>query len=193
MGERSRASERYTKQKTAAEPHDQTLTLRLMRHVATLKYDERLVRRAVLSFWLRSMAWKTPVAVVIVAALFIARLAMGDRSWVVGLLGGVAILGILMPVAVYWTHYRNSMAKFRELGNPVATLLAEETSFTLSSDAGASILKWNAVTELWCFEGLWLFLFSKAHFATIPLDAMSAEMQSYVVDRVRTAGGKVVG
>ena len=164
-----------------------------MRHVATLKYDEHLVSRAVRSYWLRSMGWKTPVAVVIVAALFVTRLAMNDRSWLVGLLGGVAMLGIVMPVAVYWTHYRNSMAKFRELGNPVATLLAEEASFTLSSDAGASILKWNAVTELWRFEGLWLFLFSKAHFATIPLDAMSAEMQSYVLDRVRAAGGKVVG
>jgi hypothetical protein len=164
-----------------------------MRHVATLKYDERLVRRAVRNFWLRSMGWKTPVAIAIIVAFLVARLAMSDRSWLVGLLGGVALIGILMPVAVYWIHYRNSMAKFRELGNSVATLLAEETSFTLSSDVGASILKWNAVTELWCFEGLWLFLFSKAHFATIPLDAVSVEMQSYVLDRVRAAGGKVVG
>jgi hypothetical protein len=164
-----------------------------MRHVATLKYDEHLVRRAVNSFWLQSLGWKTLLAAVVVTALFVARLAMNDRSWLVGLLGGMTLLAVVMSLASYWIHYRTSMAKLRELGNPVATLLAEETSFTLSSDAGASILKWNAVTELWRFEGFWLFLFSKAHFATIPLDAMSAEMQSYVVDRVRAAGGKIVG
>ena len=162
-----------------------------MRHVATLKYDQQLVSRAVLSFWLRAMGWKTFAGVAAVVALLAVRLAMGDRSWIVGLLGGVALLGVAMPVAVYWTHYRNSMTKLRDLGNPVATLLAEDNSFTLSSDAGASILKWSAVAELWRFDTFWLFLFSKAHYATIPLEGMSAEMQSYVVERVRDAGGSV--
>jgi len=163
----------------------------MTRYAATLRYDEQLVRRAVRSFWLRSMSWKTPASVAVLVALLAIRLATGDRSWLVGLLGGVLALGVLMPAVVYWAHYRASMARFREMGSPVATLLAEETSFTLSSDVGSSILKWSAVTELWRFETFWLFLFSKAHFVTIPLDGMSAEMQSYVIDRVRAAQGKV--
>ena len=163
-----------------------------MRHVATLKYDEPLVGRAVLRFWLRSMSWQTLAGVAIVLAALTARLAQGDRSWVVGLLGGIALLGVVLPAAVYVIHYRNSMAKLRELGNPVATLLVEDSSFTLSSDAGASVLKWSAVTELWRFDTFWLFLFSKAHFATIPLEGMSAEMRAYIAERVRAAGGKVL-
>jgi hypothetical protein len=163
-----------------------------MRHAATLRYDERLVSRAVLRFWLRSMSWPTLVGVAIVVAALTTRLAVGDRSWVVGLLGGIALLGVVLPAAVYVIHYRNSMAKLRELGNPVATLLVEESSFTLSSDAGASTLKWSAVTELWRFDTFWLLLFSKAHFATIPLEGVSAEMQSYIAGRVDATGGKVL-
>jgi hypothetical protein len=94
-----------------------------------------------------------------------------------------------MPMVVYWVHYRNSMAKFRDMKEPVATFLADEDSFTLTSDYGSSTLKWKAIKEVWEFEGFWLLLFSKANFATIPLDGVSDEMRSYVLERVKRNGG----
>jgi hypothetical protein len=160
-------------------------------HIATLNYTERLVSEAVRSYWLRSMGWGMAVVVAVITAGLVSSLARGDRSWLVGLLAAGTALGFGLPVVAYVVHYRNSMAKFREMKNPMATLLAEDTSFTLTSDVGASTLKWNAVAELWRFKSFWLLLFSKSHFATIPLAGMSAEMQSYVLERIRRAGGKV--
>jgi hypothetical protein len=162
-----------------------------MQHVATLTYSEPLVARAVRTYWVRSMGFSVLIAVAAVVGLLTWRLMQGDRSWVVGLLAAVAALGFVLPAAAYLGHYRNSMAKFREMGNPVATLSAEQASFTLASDVGTSTLKWTAVVEVWCFEKFWLFLFSKAQFATIPLDGMSPQMQTYVLERVKAAGGRV--
>jgi hypothetical protein len=44
---------------------------------------------------------------------------------------------------------------------------------------------------VWRFESYWLLLFSKAHFATIPLEGISEQMRVYVLERVKCAGGKI--
>jgi hypothetical protein len=92
---------------------------------------------------------------------------------------------------VYWVHYRNSMAKLRDMKEPVATFVADEDTFTLASDHGSSTLKWEAIKEVLKFDGFWLLLFPKAHFATIPLDDVSDAMRSYVLERVKRSGGSV--
>ena len=162
-----------------------------MQYRATLRYSEALVNQAVRSYWRRSLGLGVFIGVPVIVAMFVLRLAQGDRSWLVGFLAAAVLLGVGMPIFAYRLHYRNSMAKFREMTVPVATLVAEETSFTLASDKGTSTLKWDAITEIWRFEGFWLFLFSKAHFATIPLEGVPNDMRSYIVDRVQETGGKV--
>jgi hypothetical protein len=98
-----------------------------MEHRATLRYSEELVIQAVRSYWRRSIGLGTIVGTLIVSAMLVWRLAEGDTSWRVGLLAAVVGLGIIMPLAVYLVHYRSSMSKFREMANPVATLVAEES------------------------------------------------------------------
>jgi hypothetical protein len=160
-------------------------------HRATLRYDEQLVNRAVRAYWRRSLGIGVLVGVPLLCVFLFMRLADGDRSWHVGLLAGAVLLGIAMPILVYWVHYRNSMAKFRDMKDPVAVFVAEQDSFTLASDHGSSTLKWEAIKEVWGFDGFWLLLFSKAHFATIPLAGLSDEMRAYVLERVKRSGGSV--
>ena len=160
-------------------------------HSATLEYDERLVNRAVRSYWRRSLGLSVFVGVPLLCIILAVQVASGDRSWYLGLLAGATILGVGMPILVYWIHYRNSMAKFRDMKEPVATFVADEDTFTLASDHGSSTLKWEAIKEVWGFEGYWLLLFSKAHFATIPLEGVSDEMRLYVLERVKRGGGRV--
>ena len=83
------------------------------------------------------------------------------------------------------------MAKLRDMKQPVATLVADEESFTLASDHGSSTLKWDAIKEIWGFQDFWLLLFSKAHFATIPLEGLSEEMRAYILEKVKRGGGRV--
>ena len=119
------------------------------------------------------------------------RLAEGDRSWLVGLVAALVLIGVLLPLMVYLVHYRNSIGKFRQMAEPLAEFIADEDQFTLSSSLGATTLKWNAVTEVWRLETLWLLLFSKAQFVTLPLEGMSEQMRSFILDKVRAAGGKI--
>ena len=161
-------------------------------HRATLKYNEQLINRAVRAYWRRSLGVGVLVAVPLLCVFLALRIAEGDRSWYVGLLAAAVLLGIGMPILVYRVHHRNSMAKFRAMKEPIATFMADEDSFTLATDHGSSTLKWDAIKEVWKFDGFWLLLFSKAHFATIPLDGVSSEMCAYVLERVKRSGGSVV-
>jgi drug/metabolite transporter (DMT)-like permease len=164
-----------------------------MSHEATLIYSETLLRQAVFAFWRRSVGVGFIVALLVGALGLIVLIAQGVASWLAGALAAVLVLGIGFAAAVYFVHYRKSLRKFRQMDKPQATFRADESSFTMSSDIGATTLQWSAVKELWQFPGVWLLLYSKAQFSTLPLACLSPETQPYIVQRVRASGGKVDG
>jgi drug/metabolite transporter (DMT)-like permease len=164
-----------------------------MSHEATLIYSETLLRQAVFAFWRRSVGVGFIVALLVGALGLIVLIAQGVASWLAGALAAVLVLGIGFAAAVYFVHYRKSLRKFRQMDKPQATFRADESSFTMSSDIGTTTLQWSAVKELWQFPGVWLLLYSKAQFSTLPLACLSPETQAYIVQRVRASGGKVDG
>jgi hypothetical protein len=164
-----------------------------MSHETTLIYSEALLRQAVFAFWRRSIGVGFIVALLVGALGLIVLIAQGVASWLAGVLAAVLVLGIGFAAAVYFVHYRKSLRKFRQMDKPRATFRADESSFTMSSDIGTTTLQWSAVKELWQFPSVWLLLYSKAQFSTLPLACLSPETQAYIVQRVRASGGKVDG
>ena len=164
-----------------------------MPHEATLIYSKALLRHAVFAFWRRSVGISFFVALLVAALGLGVLVAQGVASWLVGALAAVLVLGIAYATAVYVVHYRKSLRKFLQMDEPRATFHADESSFTMSSDIGTTTLQWSAVKELWQFPSVWLLLYSKAQFSTLPLACLSPETQAYIVQRVRESGGKVDG
>ena len=163
-----------------------------MPYQTTLNYNESLIRKAVLSFWWRVIGFKFIIAIALIASSLGFYLYIGDRSWFVGAQATALLICIALLFALYWTHYRNGLIKFRAMGLPHATFSASESSFTLESGAGSSTLPWSSVTEIWQFEQYWLMLFSKAQFVTLPLADISPEFRASILERVRASGGVIV-
>ncbi|HSQ50498.1 MAG TPA: YcxB family protein [Nitrospiraceae bacterium] len=164
-----------------------------MPHETTLIYSESLLRQAVFGFWRRSVGIGFFVALLIAALGLIVLVALGQSSWIIGGLAAVLVVGVAFAIVVYVVHYRRSLQKFRQMDKPQATFRADESSFTMSSDIGTTTLQWTAVKELWQFSNVWLLLYSKALFTTLPLACLSPETQAYIVQRIRESGGKVDG
>ena len=163
-----------------------------MNYETPLTYSEPLIRRAVFAFWRRSIGVGFLVALLLVALGLVFFLLSGEASWVVGVLGTVFAFGVLFIVALYFIHYRNSIAKLRDMGSPNATFRADDSSFTINADTGTATLQWSVVKELWQTPDAWLLLYSKAHFSTLPIACLSPEIQSFILQRIQTAGGKIV-
>lgn len=162
-----------------------------MIHQTTLVYNERLLRQAVLKFWWRTVGVGFFIALGVVAGSFGLLLSRGYRSWLVGVLATVLLFGVAFVVLIYFVHYRSSIRKFKAMGSPEATLTASESSLSFSSGAGSSTFPWSAISEIWRFPDLWLVLFSKAQFTTLPLANMAPELRAFVLERVRASGGRV--
>lgn len=162
-----------------------------MSYQVSLTYSKSLLRRAVFHFWWRVLGWKYFAALGVIAVSLISLLAQGNTSWIVGVIGVVLALSMTLMVMLYVIHYRNSLSKFRQMGSSQATFIASESTFTLSSSIGSSTLQWSTVAEVWQFPRVWLLLFSKAQFATLPLADFSPEARSFILQRVQAAGGKI--
>ncbi|HET7330603.1 YcxB family protein [Dyella sp.] len=158
---------------------------------ASLTYSPSLIRQAVWAFWRRVVGLQFPAALILITIGLVALLRSGDRSWLVGVVASVLILGTLFMVALFLVHYRNSTQKLRAMGAPQAELIATHSSLSLSSGAGTVSLPWSSVSEVWQFPTFWLLLFSKNQFSTLPLADVSTELRKFMLQRVGEAGGKI--
>jgi len=158
----------------------------------TLRYSEPLVRRAVAAFWWRTVGAGLALAFLLVAGCLAYLLSVGDRSWLVGAIGTVFVLALTFVVALYFVHLRSSLERFRRMKVKEARLVADSDKLSLTSDVGASELSWSAVGQVWRFEKFWLLFFSRAQFVTLPVADLGRDTQDFILERVRSNGGKVV-
>ena len=156
-----------------------------------LIYSESLVKKAVLSFWWRVVGIKYVVAMALTSVGLFYGLLIGDKSWLVGIFATILFFGIAVIVALYVSHYRNSIQKFRAMGGPEAKFTLSKESFSFSSGAGAATLPWSSVNEVWQFPEYWLFFYSKSQFSTVPVVALSPEIQAFIIESINGAGGKI--
>ena len=162
-----------------------------MSHEAILIYSESLLREAVFGFWRRSIGMGFILMLVALTVVLGVLVALGAPVWIIVTLVVLLVLAAAVAVALYIGYYRNSLRKFRTMSTPRATFRADESSFTMTSDAGTTTLQWSAVKELWQFPSVWLLLYSKTQFSTLPLACLPPDIQAFVQERVREAGGKV--
>lgn len=162
-----------------------------MSYEATLNYSKSLLRQAVFVFWRRTVGIGIPVVIVVGAAGVTVLLIEGDSSWVVGALATIFAIAVAFLVAIYLAHLRIAMQKLHNMGASQVVFLAEEPTFTVTSRVATSTLAWSVVKEVWRYPTFWVFIFSKAHFFTLPLAGVSSEMQAFVLQRIQASGGKV--
>ncbi len=75
-----------------------------MPHEATLIYSTTLLRQAVFAFWRRSVGGGFFVALLIAAIGLVVLVALGQASWIIGVLATVLAVGIGFAAAVYIVH-----------------------------------------------------------------------------------------
>ena len=164
-----------------------------MSHETILIYSESLLREAVFGFWRRSVGMGFLLMLVALVVVLGVLVVLGAPLWILVTLSVLLVLAVAVAVALYIGYYRNSLRKFRTMNTPRATFLADESSFTMTSDAGTTTLQWSTVKELWQLPSVWLLLYSKTQFSTLPIACLSPDLQAFVRERVREAGGKIAG
>ncbi|MCE4556140.1 hypothetical protein [Pelomonas cellulosilytica] len=78
-----------------------------------------------------------------------------------GAMTASALLGYLVCGAAWVVHYRNCLAKLRDMGTPIAEFTAQDESFPLISGIRTASMKWSCVIEVWRFDGFLLLSYPK--------------------------------
>jgi hypothetical protein len=156
-----------------------------------LHFSEKLIRKAVMAYWLRTTGWRFFTSLFLLLASLGYLLAIGDRSWFVGVLGAGLGFGLIVAGALYVTHYRASLQRFRRMRNPEGTLEPGESNFRITSDVGMSDIAWTSIIEVWRFPEFWLLFLSRRQFITLPIADLDSEAQGLLLDRFRSHGIKL--
>lgn len=152
----------------------------------TLHYSEALLLRAVHAFWWRETGWSFVGALAAMCASVAIMVCSGNRSWWVGALGALLVCAALVSATVYLTHRRASLARFRRMREPEATLELGPERFRIASELGTSEVRWDAVAGVCRFPEFWLLYFSRAEFITLPTADLPDEARKIILEKVKT-------
>ena len=139
-----------------------------------------LWRRAVLEF-----GWNGLAALIALLGFLLVDIASGDRSWFAGALTAIPAALAALLIAVWLTHYRNSIGKFRAMTTPEAVWTLTDESWTVAAGTGTSTMPWKAITEVWQMPDFWMLLIGKNQFLTLPATHVPAETLAYLLIKTR--------
>ncbi len=157
-----------------------------------LIYSEKLIKDTVKKCWLRQIG---PFFFVVLSALTIYEIYLifsGDRTWYVGLIGAVVIIGAITIFSSYIVQINRALSRLKRMGNPRALFEYSDSNFKVSSDIGASEFKWSIISKLMCLDKAWVIYFSENETMTLPISNINKETQEFILSKVEENKGKIV-
>lgn len=160
--------------------------------IIKLQYTEDFVRRSIKSYWWKQVGPLFLGTIVVMAVFLINLIFIGERSWLVTMLGIVVPLGITVVTASYFVHLKRALIRLRRMKKPAATLILTNNRFGIASDVGESESEWSIITKVWQFEEVWLLFFSAGEFMTLPTKNMPERHQEFILSKLNENGAKLV-
>ena len=157
-----------------------------------LRYSEETVRKAVKKFYRRTVGISLPVVFGLMLVFFVYLLWTGNTGWIIGVVGSVLTMVLIVLIALYVGHYRQSMRRFRAMKDPSASLELHDDSLTITADSGSNKIPHTAITEVWVYDEFWLVFLSRAQFFTIPKSDLSSDTQAIIGAKFNDWGLKII-
>jgi ABC-type transport system involved in cytochrome bd biosynthesis fused ATPase/permease subunit len=161
-----------------------------MNYQFTIQFTEEHIKYACRKFFVRFVGIIFPVVCLLVATVAVLRMASGEADLLSGVFLTVAVLGMVFVVAAYFQRCAHSLSHFRKTGKTVSYELSEEL-FKAKSDLGATEVKWEAFKAIWTFPKVWLLMFDKANYLTLPADQISSDIKEFLKRKIISVGGKI--
>lgn len=158
-----------------------------MPHTATIKYDRPLVRRALNRYFVRRLG-KTffivfPILTVALGFFYIT--GSWSQSLTITSIGLSAVLAFLG--FVYFARLRAGEGFFDKANDPTVTFTFTDEGVRTDSDLGTSDVKWSIFDEILKFPDLWLLVYAKSGYMTLPLDQLGSDCAQFIDQQMSAA------
>ena len=162
-----------------------------MTYQFNITFNEEHARYAVPKFFQRYVGIGVPVAFALLAAALVQMFMTRRTDWLFGALLVVLVMGAGLFVVAYFMRLNHAIGLLRKMGSPIVSYELTDERMKASSSLGTTEVKWEMFKELWIFPRVWLLLFDKAGYLTLPSDQLSEDVKTFLKQRIATVGGKI--
>ncbi len=163
-----------------------------MNRQISVLYDRKILKSAVLHFWLRFINWHGFLAAGLLVLVSLYFLFTGDRSWLLGVSGSFAVLWVLCILVGYYVYLGRSLGRFARMRSKSVEITLTDETFATSSDLGSGAVAWDRINSVWRFSDVWLLFLEQNVFVTMPAKQLDDEVKAFIVEKVKGHGGKIV-
>lgn len=158
--------------------------------VFTVRYTDAHCLASAWRYWQRRLGKRYALELAIGAGLYVLA-RQGPYRWIeVALLLVVGVFA-LVGAGVFLLHWQRARLGLRALDPPQSTWTLTEEAIAQRSSLGESAIPWSAVQQVWQFPDLWLLIWGRDVYSTLPTDQLPVEARELIRRRVRDAGGRV--
>ena len=151
-----------------------------MLHTATIKYDRPLVRRALNRFMVKRLGKTFFLGLPALILVFLFFYFTNSWTWPITLMAIVIAAVLLFLSFVYYARLRAAEGFFDKANDPTVTLRFTAEGVRTESELGTSDIKWVVFEEILKFRDVWLLVYAKSGYMTLPLDQLTPECSQFI-------------
>jgi hypothetical protein len=161
-----------------------------MNYQFTIQFSEEHIKYACSKYFTRFVGIVFPVICLLVAGFAVARMVSGKADLLAGIFLTIAVVGLGIIAAAYFQSHNYRLSQFGKTGNSVSYELSKDF-FKAKSGMGSMELKWESFKAIWIFQKVWLLVFDKNGYLTLPTDQISGDVKEFLKQKIISVGGKV--
>jgi hypothetical protein len=156
----------------------------------TVRYSRDHCLATAWRYWQRRLGYRYALELAIGAGLLVLA-TQGPYRWIeVALMVAVGIFAFL-GAAIFVIHWLRGLQGLAALDPPTSTWTLTEECIAQRSSLGESAIAWERLPEVWRFPDLWLLIWGRDVFSTLPTAQLPPEARRMIERKVKAAGGVV--
>ena len=156
----------------------------------TVRYTEAHCLASAWRYWQRRLGMRYALELAIGSGLYVLA-RQGPYRWIeVALLVVVGIFA-LVGAGVFLLHWQRARLGLKALNPPLSTWVLSEATVAQRSSLGESAIPWGSVQELWQFPDLWLLIWGRDVYSTLPAEQLPYDAREMIRRRVSESGGRI--
>jgi len=158
--------------------------------VFTVRYTKDHCLAAAWRYWQRRLGYRYALELAIGSGLLVLA-TQGPYRWIeVALMIAVGIFAVV-GAAYFFIHWLRARQGLAALDPPVSTWTLTEETIAQKSSLGESAIAWASLLGVWRFPDVWILVWGKDVYSTIPAAQLPADARALIERRARETGAVV--
>jgi hypothetical protein len=158
--------------------------------VFTVRYSREHCLATAWRYWQRRLGYRYALELAIGTGLLVLA-TQGPYRWLeIAIMVAVGLFALL-GAAIFFIHWLRARQGLAALDPPQSTWTLTEEAIAQKSNLGESAIGWESLLGVWRFDDLWILVWGKDIYSTIPTAQLPREARAMIERRAKETGAVV--